>query len=96
MLQRLPVSGGDEGHTVAVVVGVLEVVDAGEFVDDAGEGGVLGDVGDALAVEPDLAAVVEALEVAFAGHCAVGGADVEDQRGLLVGGQADVTMSQRL
>jgi hypothetical protein len=55
------------GHHVLQPLLVREVVDPGPHVDDRAEGGMAGDVGDALAVHPDLAAVTQRLPILLAG-----------------------------
>ena len=67
----------DVGHLVAVLVRVLQVVDAGKLVDHRREGRVGGDVVNLLAVEKDLPAVLEALDEALAGHCAFGSCGIQ-------------------
>src|SRR5271166_2922097 len=58
----------DAGHLVAVLLAVLQIVDARQFGDHVFEGRMRRDVVDPHAVDPDLAAVPEAVDVAPAGH----------------------------
>ena len=68
MLVRTPDLRLDERHLVAILRAVLQVVDARQLVDHEPEGRVDGDVVDPLTVDPDLAAVPQAFDVAPAGH----------------------------
>ncbi len=72
---------GDKGHLVPVGLGVLEVVDAGEFVHHAAKRRVGGNVIDFLAIEPDVAAVFEALDIAGTGHGTQRGCGVQRHDG---------------
>lgn len=60
--------GGFKGHAIPILGRVLQVVDAGKLLDKVPERGMRRDVGDLLAVQPDLAAVPQALDVSGAGH----------------------------
>jgi hypothetical protein len=63
-----PVAGVDAGHLVTVFRAVLQIVDARQLGDHVLEGRMRRDVFDPRAVDPDFAAVSEALDVASAGH----------------------------
>jgi hypothetical protein len=58
----------DAGHLVTVFRAVLQIVDARQLGDHVLEGRMRRDVFDPRAVDPDFAAVSEALDVASAGH----------------------------
>ena len=62
----------NEGHLIPVMVRVLQVIDAGQFVDHAGHGRVAGYIRNLGSIEPDLPIILEALQVARAGHGAPG------------------------
>jgi hypothetical protein len=60
--------GREKGHPILVSLGVLEVIDTGQFMHHAGEGWMDGDILDLFTIEPDVAAVSETLEIALPSH----------------------------
>ena len=72
----------NERHFIPETIRILKVVNAGQLVDHSGESRMQGDIRHLLPVQPYLAAILQAFDVAGAGHGAKGGLDFEDHASL--------------